>query len=157
MSDDQQPDEAESVDDSDSPLTEQPTLPPQKASDASVDEATLPPRDSSSATDDVTLPPRTVAGDTIEEGATLPEDPDQGGTTKPAVGTRVKYFGDYELLKEIARGGMGVVYKARQTKLNRIVALKVMAKNMLSNKKAVSRFVREIQLAAALDHPNIVR
>ena len=44
MSDDQQPDEAESVDDSDSPLTEQPTLPPQKASDASVDEATLPPR-----------------------------------------------------------------------------------------------------------------
>mgnify|MGYP000728244212 CR=1 FL=1 len=44
MSDDQQPDETESVDDSDSPLTEQPTLPPQKASDASVDEATLPPR-----------------------------------------------------------------------------------------------------------------
>jgi hypothetical protein len=44
VSDDQQPDEAESVDDSDSPLTEQPTLPPQKASDASMDEATLPPR-----------------------------------------------------------------------------------------------------------------
>lgn len=75
------------------------------------------------------------AAPTLERGATL---------------------GDYELLEVIAQGGMGVVYKARQTRLNRIVAIKTIRAGLSANEREIRFFRREAEAVAALDHPHIV-
>ena len=75
---------------------------------------------------------------------------------KVVSGISLEVIGDFEIVREIGRGGMGVVYEARQISLHRHVALKILPKHPLEIPKRLARFQREAQAAARLHHTNIV-
>src|SRR5262245_15867115 len=121
------------------------TLPPRR--DPASDAPTRPPDDPPPAASDLpTLLPNGAPADT----ATLP--PSAGRPAAPAGSVP-----GYEILAELGRGGMGVVYQARDTKLNRLVALKMVLSGGHADARELVRFLAEAEAVAAIEHPHVVR
>ncbi len=87
-----------------------------------------------------------------------PDSQDESGTFGKSVpvGQRLDQVGDYRILNEIGRGGMGIVYEAEQLSLGRRVAVKVLPQQVAGSGKALARFQREAKAAARMHHTNIV-
>jgi WD40 repeat protein/tRNA A-37 threonylcarbamoyl transferase component Bud32 len=92
---------------------------------------------------------RALWGDTEEAG-------DRPAKSEHAANAAVRQLGDYELHRELGRGGMGVVYEARQISLNRLVALKMIRDSEFASGHELFRFQNEAKVVATLDHANIV-
>jgi hypothetical protein len=99
--------------------------------------------------------PRAAAGTGAPAGST-PAGSAAAGMPATAGEPAGRRFGDYELVREVARGGMGVVYEAVRTSLSRTVAVKMILAGEFARAVQVQRFFAEARSVAALDHPNIV-
>ncbi len=125
------------------PTAPGPTTPPDGATRPAAD------RGSTAGDEWKTWPP-------AESPAAL-ADTGMGGTDGPAREQRLELSGGYTLLSQLARGGMGVLYLARDNALNRQVVIKALHEHAAHDAATRGRFLNEMQITAALEHPNVVR
>jgi serine/threonine protein kinase len=116
--------------------------------------------DPSAGPPDSTTPPCPICGAREKSNLTLPtlshESPLSTGGPHGSTDLPTPLVAGYEILQELGRGGMGIVYQARHLERDRLVALKIIRQERLSHPEVLQRFRREAQAAARLSHPNIV-